>query len=583
MKKYFCLVVLLLLILHLAIPARAQPPLRQALDDPPNYWNWNKLGGDPCLASIWALWFYTDMPDEAKLLLAEQVLADSVLRKEIRKNWDFYRNSSRVLDNSPVWSIWTTAAVFSDDYDVTAEEIWVDRSDTLILHGITYGADREKPKIKPGLGRCIWKNHSQALARIITAHLESNETDSAGYEWLRTSDYYLYWFYICSNIGYISEEQTILIRGPREEIDTVAVGLISGHVFHDQNKNGSWDKDEPPLPGWQVKMFADSLPTNPTTARATATNTTDSIGFYQFESLSARTYYLAEIVEKDWKQTLPVNPSTITVQLAKGDTVTDRDFGNYQPPPERLIKRRCLHYDTEVHFGFGSVGYYLWDTANLCANWYPCKWSPRWALSVKLGTGRQAGFEPQVGWKDDFSWSDTYTLSKLEIGIRLANRTQSFVTYFYAGKSYYQGAWQKQTNFEWETIWNDISLPLVGEVGVETIVSEFPQLNYSWIRGRLWHNLSQNFLNGRWQAGIEGYDEGDYNLFGQRDFFYQRAGIMLRYQSQWQGAKWDYFLVEWGHGYYGYFAGVEAGFQLIRLTKLHKITLQKAIQKQKGW
>jgi len=105
----------------------------------------------------------------------------------------------------------------------------------------------------------------------------------------------------------------------------IAKGSISGFVFNDANNNETFDSTEQKLSGWTIQLFANGS-TTPTTV------TTDSTGSFTFGSLCSGTYTLKEVLQTGWRQTLPANGGSYTINLGSGDTLTDKDFGNYLVP-----------------------------------------------------------------------------------------------------------------------------------------------------------------------------------------------------------------------------------------------------------
>ncbi len=90
----------------------------------------------------------------------------------------------------------------------------------------------------------------------------------------------------------------------RVEFGLPEPGIASWPIYLDQNRNGRPDSDE----------------------RST---TTDAQGNYAFTDLAPDTYYVAEELERGWRQTAP--PSGVTpVVLGSNEVVTGIDFGNTQ-------------------------------------------------------------------------------------------------------------------------------------------------------------------------------------------------------------------------------------------------------------
>jgi subtilisin-like proprotein convertase family protein len=100
-------------------------------------------------------------------------------------------------------------------------------------------------------------------------------------------------------------------------------GLLS--TFDGENPNGIWTlevsddtfADVGSLIGWSL-----TISTRETTA------VTDADGAYAFEDLRAATYYVTEIVEAGWVQTLPPAPGRYEIALAAGEARFEVDFAN---------------------------------------------------------------------------------------------------------------------------------------------------------------------------------------------------------------------------------------------------------------
>jgi SdrD B-like protein/type IX secretion system substrate protein len=97
---------------------------------------------------------------------------------------------------------------------------------------------------------------------------------------------------------------------------------ISGLKFNDLNGNGVKDIGDPALSGWRIDLFLNSLHIDSTLTAAGGT--------YSFANLGPGTYQVSEGSLAGWTQTAPVSPSTYSVIPQSGQTVTGRDFGNFQ-------------------------------------------------------------------------------------------------------------------------------------------------------------------------------------------------------------------------------------------------------------
>jgi len=109
---------------------------------------------------------------------------------------------------------------------------------------------------------------------------------------------------------------------------------LDGHKFKDENGDGLWDPDEPPLEGWEIRLSDGSVAH------------TDAEGYYAFEDLDYGTYTVSEVCpqDEDWVQTAPTpnDPNscgeavyTVTLDSCNPEA-KDLDFGNRPLPPARL-------------------------------------------------------------------------------------------------------------------------------------------------------------------------------------------------------------------------------------------------------
>ena len=100
--------------------------------------------------------------------------------------------------------------------------------------------------------------------------------------------------------------------------------VVSGEVYDDLNDDGALDNGDPGLSGWTVEL------TN-TSNNAVYTATTNSSGLYSLIGVAAGTYTLSEVVQSGFVQTAPASPGTFTITVASGQTVSNENFGAYQP------------------------------------------------------------------------------------------------------------------------------------------------------------------------------------------------------------------------------------------------------------
>ena len=105
----------------------------------------------------------------------------------------------------------------------------------------------------------------------------------------------------------------------------IAQGSVSGFVFNDTNGNGKFDTGEQKLSGWTIQIAQQGQPTQ--------SFTTDSTGSFMIPQLCNGTYTLTEVLQNGWRETVPVNPNSYTINITTGNALTDQDFGNIVAPP----------------------------------------------------------------------------------------------------------------------------------------------------------------------------------------------------------------------------------------------------------
>ena len=101
---------------------------------------------------------------------------------------------------------------------------------------------------------------------------------------------------------------------------------ISGVKFEDKNGNGKQDSGEKGLFGWVIYIDTNNNGRFDWGERFTITNFK---GEYQLRRLSAGTYTIREVLWPGWQQMFPATGS-YSVKLTVGQTVTDKDFGNFK-------------------------------------------------------------------------------------------------------------------------------------------------------------------------------------------------------------------------------------------------------------
>ena len=99
-------------------------------------------------------------------------------------------------------------------------------------------------------------------------------------------------------------------------------GSISGMKFNDVNANGVKDGGEAGLSNWLIRLTKDGIQVD--------SALTDSSGNYSVTGLSVGTYVVSEVLQSGWTQSAPASPGTYTVSITSGNTVTGKNFGNFQ-------------------------------------------------------------------------------------------------------------------------------------------------------------------------------------------------------------------------------------------------------------
>jgi hypothetical protein len=124
---------------------------------------------------------------------------------------------------------------------------------------------------------------------------------------------------------------TVTIAGPTtvvagKDFGNFQLATISGTVFNDLNGDGIHDPGEPGLAGWTVFLDLNNDgkldPGDPSTV-------TSATGSYTFTNLGPGTYIVREVPQDTWVQSAPA-AGFYSVTPTSGQTVTGRDFGNFQ-------------------------------------------------------------------------------------------------------------------------------------------------------------------------------------------------------------------------------------------------------------
>lgn len=110
------------------------------------------------------------------------------------------------------------------------------------------------------------------------------------------------------------------------------VPVISGHKYHDANRNGVRDAGEEGLAGWTITLHRDRSDAGQSTGAVTTT-TTDGNGYYEFrlDGQLPGDYALTEDSRDGWTRTSGPERHTLNVAPNIGDARFDgRDFGNVE-------------------------------------------------------------------------------------------------------------------------------------------------------------------------------------------------------------------------------------------------------------
>jgi uncharacterized repeat protein (TIGR01451 family) len=109
-------------------------------------------------------------------------------------------------------------------------------------------------------------------------------------------------------------------------VPPIPTGSISGCKWHDLDRDGVRDADEPGLPGWTIKLHR----WDPEIGGwiYLKEETTGETGSYVFTGLVGGEYRLEEVVQEGWTQTYP---TTVVheVSLSEGESAAGLDFGNF--------------------------------------------------------------------------------------------------------------------------------------------------------------------------------------------------------------------------------------------------------------
>ncbi|HYD35405.1 MAG TPA: SdrD B-like domain-containing protein [Vitreimonas sp.] len=156
--------------------------------------------------------------------------------------------------------------------------------------------------------------------------------------------------------AFVNAQGQVQITAPNGEVNILADAVafryvspyasIQGRKYRDVNGDGNFNASEQivanRLNGWTISIYND-LNAAPIASMVTGDDTTIAgvvgNGQYRFVGLAAGTYYVCETQQTNWQQTEPAsgvaNPNAdgtlcYTVTLAAGQSVTGRQFGNFE-------------------------------------------------------------------------------------------------------------------------------------------------------------------------------------------------------------------------------------------------------------
>ncbi len=103
--------------------------------------------------------------------------------------------------------------------------------------------------------------------------------------------------------------------------------LVMGYKFKDINVNGLWEKSEPGLDNWTIRLSGkDSCVTSTVINRI---DVTDARGYYEFRDVPFGTYVISEKIPNGW---IPTTPGIYRISVPYYVTKFRKDFGNIYHP-----------------------------------------------------------------------------------------------------------------------------------------------------------------------------------------------------------------------------------------------------------
>jgi hypothetical protein len=137
--------------------------------------------------------------------------------------------------------------------------------------------------------------------------------------------------------GYYENKATVTVPGGSDSDlshykNNKVTGTITGTKYLDTTGNG-FSSDDTGLGGVTIKLFLDKNNNNvvdSSDGAPVATTVTASDGSYSFGGLGAGKYLVQEVVPSGYIRTGPADSDTYVVTLAAGQTVTGKDFDNFE-------------------------------------------------------------------------------------------------------------------------------------------------------------------------------------------------------------------------------------------------------------
>lgn len=110
------------------------------------------------------------------------------------------------------------------------------------------------------------------------------------------------------------------LDGVYQEISQlIGKGLLGGFAFNDSNLNGTFDSNEPKLPGWTIQATSNGV---------TKSAVTNSQGNYTIAGLCDGSYKLSQQQKSGWVQTSPSDPAGYSININNASQFNDKHFGN---------------------------------------------------------------------------------------------------------------------------------------------------------------------------------------------------------------------------------------------------------------